>query len=47
MDKNLQAVTDFIQQDPNMAAEQKESVLKSIKAVDKELQILCFKLDRT
>jgi signal transduction histidine kinase len=47
MDKNLQDLTDFIQQDPNMPAEQKESVLKSLKAVDKELQILAFKLDRT
>jgi two-component system, NtrC family, sensor kinase len=47
MDKNLQIVTDFIQQDPNMPAEQKESVLKSLKAVEKELQILSFKLDRT
>jgi signal transduction histidine kinase len=47
MDKNLQTLTDFIQQDPNMPAEQKESVLKSLKTVDKELQILSFKLDRT
>ncbi len=47
MDKNLQDLTDFIQQDPNMPAEQKEYVLKSLKAVDKELQILSFKLDRT
>jgi len=47
MDKNLQTVTDFIQHDPNMSAEQKESVLKSLKAVEKELQILAFKLDRT
>ena len=47
MDKNLQDVTDFIQHDPNMPTEQKESVLKSLKAVDKELQILSFKLDRT
>ncbi|MCH8558966.1 MAG: two-component sensor histidine kinase [Balneolia bacterium] len=47
MDKNLQTVTDFIQQDPNMSAGQKESVLKALKAADKELQILSFKLDRT
>jgi len=47
MDKNLQTVTDFIQQDPNMSAEQKESALKALKAADKELQILSFKLDRT
>jgi len=47
MDKNLQDVTDIIQQDPNMSVEQKESVLKNLKAVDKELQIVSFKLDRT
>jgi two-component system, NtrC family, sensor kinase len=47
MDKNLQTITDFIQQDPNVPAEQKESVMKAIKAVDKEIQILSFKLDRT
>jgi signal transduction histidine kinase len=47
MDKNLQTVIDFIQQDPNMPAEQKEAVLKAIKAVDNELQIVSFKLDRT
>ncbi len=47
MDKNLQIVTDFIQQDPNMPAEQKESVLKALKSADKELQIVSFKLDRT
>ncbi len=47
MDKNLQTVTDFIQQDLNMPAEKKESVLKALKEVDNELQILSFKLDRT
>jgi len=47
MDQNLQDVTDFIQQDANISDEQKESVLKSLKAVDKGLQILSFKLDRT
>ncbi|NGP75075.1 GHKL domain-containing protein [Balneolaceae bacterium YR4-1] len=47
MDKNLQSVADFIQQNSNIPDEQKESVLKSLKAADKELQILSFKLDRT
>src|SRR6056297_3484800 len=47
MDKNLQNITNFIQQDPNISAEQKEFVLKSLKAVDEDLQILSFKLDRT
>jgi len=47
MDENLQTVNDLIQQDLTMSAEHKESALKALKAVDKELQILSFKLDRT
>jgi signal transduction histidine kinase len=47
MDKNLQEVSDFIQQEPNISPEVKEAMLKSLKDVDKELQILSFKLDRT
>jgi signal transduction histidine kinase len=47
MDKNLLTVLEFIQQYQNMPAEQKEAVLMALKAVDKELQILSFKLDRT
>ncbi len=47
MDENLQTVNDLIQQDTTMSAEHKESALKALKAVDKELQILSFKLDRT
>jgi len=47
MDKNLQTVTDFIRQYSGIPAEQKESVLMSLKAADKELEILSFKLDRT
>ncbi|HAH37694.1 MAG TPA: two-component sensor histidine kinase, partial [Algoriphagus sp.] len=40
-------VSDFIQQEPNISPEVKEAMLKSLKDVDKELQILSFKLDRT
>lgn len=47
MDENLQTVNDLIQQDPNLSTEHKESALNALKAVDKELQILSFKLDRT
>jgi two-component system, NtrC family, sensor kinase len=47
MNKNLQIISDLIHQDPNMPSEQKESVLKALKDVDKELLILLFKLDRT
>ncbi|MFD2200551.1 sensor histidine kinase [Shivajiella indica] len=47
MDKNLLTVLEFIQQYPNMPAEQKDAVLMALKAVDKELHILSFKLDRT
>jgi len=47
MDRNLQTLTDIVQQNTSMPAEQKESFLKTIKAVQKEVQILSFKLDRT
>jgi len=47
MDKNLQTISDLIQQDQNMPADQKEYALNALKAVEKELQILSFKLDRT
>ncbi|NVJ48347.1 MAG: GHKL domain-containing protein [Cytophagia bacterium] len=47
MDKNLQEVTDLIQQDQNLSDSEKERILKALKAADKEIQILSFKLDRT
>lgn len=47
MNKYLQDLNDLINQDPNIPAEQKEAMLHSIKEVEKELQIVSFKLDRT
>ena len=47
MDKNLQYIADWVTSDPQLPAEQKEALLKALKAADKELQIVAFKLDRT
>jgi signal transduction histidine kinase len=47
MDKNLQSILNILQQYPDMSADQKDIVLTNLKSVDKELQILAFKLDRT
>ena len=47
MDKNLQYIADWVTSDPQLPAEQKEALLKALKAADKELQIVSFKLDRT
>jgi len=47
MNKHLQDISDHIQQNDNLTAEQKEALLKSLKEVDKELEIVSFKLDRT
>ncbi len=47
MNQHLQSILNFIQQDENLTAEQKESIAKSLKDADKELEITAFKLDRT
>jgi len=47
MDTNLQLIADWVTSDPHLPAEQQEAFLKALKATDKELQILSFKLDRT
>ncbi len=47
MNKHLQDISDHIQQNDNLSAEQKDALLKSLKEVDKELEIVSFKLDRT
>lgn len=47
MNKHLQDISDNIQQNDNLTAEQKEALLQSLKEVDKELEIVSFKLDRT
>ncbi len=47
MNKHLQDISDTIQQNDKLTAEQKELLLKSLKDVDKELEVISFKLDRT
>jgi len=47
MNEHLLHILNTLQENPDLSAEQKESLLKALKAADKELQILSFKLDRT
>ncbi len=47
MNQHLQSILNFIQQDENLTAEQKDSIAKALKNADKELEITVFKLDRT
>jgi two-component system, NtrC family, sensor kinase len=47
MNQHLQNILHFIQQDKNLTAEQKNTITKSLKDADKELEITAFKLDRT
>jgi two-component system, NtrC family, sensor kinase len=47
MNKHLQNIETIIQQDQSFSAEQKSTILKSLKDADKELEITVFKLDRT
>lgn len=47
MNKHLQNILDAIQLNDKLTTEQKESLLKTLKDADKELEIVSFKLDRT
>ena len=47
MDQNLKPIYDFIQQNENLTANEKDTFSKAVKDVDKELAITAFKLDRT
>ena len=47
MNQHLQALHTFFQESTHLSPEEKVSLLKSIKDVDKELEIVLFKLDRT
>jgi signal transduction histidine kinase len=47
MNQHLQTLLDFIQQLDTLSSEEKNALLNSLKAVDKELEITAFKLDRT
>ncbi len=47
MNKKLQNILTLLEQNKNLTAEEKESVLKSLNEADKELEITAFKLERT
>jgi signal transduction histidine kinase len=47
MNKQLQTVMDFIQQNENISAEEKSILVKEIKKVSSDLEIAVFKLERT
>jgi len=47
MNQHLEALANFIQQDTHLTEDEKKSLLKRIKDVDKEFEIALFKLDRT
>jgi len=47
MNQHLQTLLDYIQQSEMLSSEEKNAFLNSLKAVDKELEINAFKLDRT
>ncbi|MBX2935478.1 MAG: GHKL domain-containing protein [Ferruginibacter sp.] len=47
MNRHLQNIIIFIEQDAHLSAEEKAALLKQVKDADKELEITSFKLDRT
>ncbi len=47
MNQHLQSILDFLQQNENVSAEEKDAVLKAIKKVKSDLEIAEFKLERT
>ena len=47
MDTSLEKVFDFIRSNEQLSEGEKEGLLKSLKAADRELQVLAFKLERT
>ena len=47
MNQNLQALLDHVQRSEALSSEERHALLASLKAVDRELAITAFKLDRT
>ena len=47
MNQHLQTILNFVQQDESLTADEKISILKSLKDADKELELTTFKLERT
>ena len=47
MNQHLQSISNFIQQDDSLSADEKNALVKSLKEADEELEITAFKLDKT
>ena len=47
MNQNLQKISEFLQQNESLSAEEKSSLSKAVMDADKEMEITAFKLDRT
>ena len=47
MNQNLQKISDFLQQNEHLSAEEKASLSKAVKDAESEMAITAFKLDRT
>ncbi len=47
MNQHLQKIFDTIKEDKNLSEEEKNTIIKSLKDADKEIEIANFKLDRT
>ncbi len=47
MNQHLQSLLNFFEQDKSLSAEDKSTIIKSLKDANKELEITAFKLDRT
>lgn len=47
MNQHLQTLLDYVQRSETLSSEEKDAFIASLKAVDKELEITAFKLDRT
>ena len=47
MNQHLQNIIDFLEQNKNLTAEEKDNLIKSLKDANKDLEISAFKLDRT
>jgi two-component system, NtrC family, sensor kinase len=47
MNQHLQLIFDFFQREEKLSSDVKDTLLKSLKDADKELEITAFKLDRT
>jgi signal transduction histidine kinase/DNA-directed RNA polymerase subunit N (RpoN/RPB10) len=47
MNQHLQNILDLIQQDESLSADEKKTIMQSLKDADKEMEISAFKLERT